>query len=95
MPRIRQRSAEYAEEDFITNIRCCQGQQNLMSVRSLAEAAGMPHTTLNQKLKDPERFTVADFRNLIPVLHPDPVTVLTLLGYSTAELKKLRSMEND
>ena len=93
MPRVRQRSADYAERDFATNVRCCQGQQNLMSVRALAEAAGVPHTTLNQKLKDPTKMTVEDFRRLVPVLHLDPAVLLALLGYSTAEIKKFRMGE--
>lgn len=88
MPRIRQKSTVYAEEDFRTEIRKQQGTYNLMSVRSLAVAADIPSTTLHDKIKDPGKFTVQDLRKLIATISPNPVAVLGLLGYSQKEIKK-------
>jgi len=95
MPRIHQKMEEYAVADFQTEIRKRQGACNVMSVRSLAEKTGMPHTTLNPKLHDPDRFTVAELRKLIRAICPDPVTVLLLLGYSRREIKKIGGIENE
>ena len=89
MPRIRQKMGEYAVADFQTEIRKQQGVYDVMSVRALAEKAGMPHTTLSPKLHDPDRFTVAELRKLIRAISPDPVTVLVLLGYEKKEIKKI------
>ena len=95
MPRIRQKADEYAVSDFRTEIRKRQGVHDVMSVRALAEKAGMPHTTLNPKLHDPDRFTVAEMRKLIRAICPDPVTVLMLLGYSKKEIKKIGGVDNE
>ena len=90
MPRIHQKAAEYADGDFQKEVRRCQGEQNLMSVRALAGRVDMPHATLGCKLKEPVKITVADFRKLVPVLKLSPVTVLALLGFPQDVLKKVK-----
>ena len=91
MPRIHQYDEKYVKTDFQTEIRRQQGEQNLMSCRALAQAAKIPHSTLNPKIDDPFKLTVKDLRKLIPVLHPDPAPVLALLGYSKKDIEKFRS----
>ncbi len=88
MPRIRQKAKEYAVADFQQEIRRQQGYHNLMSVRALAKAIEVPHTTLNPKLKEPHKLTVAEIQKLVSVLHPDIGILLTLLGYSKQEIEK-------
>ncbi len=96
MPRIRQKMEEYAVADFQQEIRRQQGHHDLMSVRALARAMGVPHTTLNSKLKEPHKLTVEEIQKLVPVLHPDIGILLTLLGYSKQEVKKyLKSCSKD
>ena len=90
MPRIHQNAERYASEDFRREIRARQGFHDLMSVRALARATGIPHSTLNPWLHEPERITVEAFQKLVPVIHPDPGVVLTLLGYTRQEIKKFK-----
>lgn len=90
MPRIRQYEEKYAKTDFQTEIRRQQGHYNLMSCRSLSQAVGIPHSTLNPKLNDPTKLTVEDFQKLVPVLHPDPAPVLALLGFSKKEIQNFK-----
>ena len=94
MPRIHQCAERYVKEDFQTEIRRQQGQYNLMSVRSLARASGIANTTLQAKLRDPDKLEVADLRKLVATIHPDPGVVLALLGYESREIKKLSLVES-
>lgn len=94
MPRIRQNAARYAEVDFLQEIRRRQGHYNLMSVRALAGAAGIPHSTLNPKLHDLKKLTIEDLQKLIPTIHPEPEFLLALVGYSKQEIKKYKEEYN-
>ena len=95
MPRIHQNAQKYAVADFQKDVRRQQGVYNLMSVRSLAGAAGIPHTTLNPKLKEPGRLTVEDIQKLVAVIHPNIEILLTLLGYSRQEIKRFKEASNN
>lgn len=90
MPRIYQNADKYAVADFQQEVRRQQGHYDLMSVRALAGAMGVPHTTLNPKLKEPKRLTVEELQKLVPVIHPDIGILLTLLGYSKQEIKRFK-----
>ena len=90
MPRIYQNKEKYALEDFQREIRQQQGYYNLMSVRSLARAMDVPHSTLNPKLKAPQKLTVEDLQKLVSVLHPDIGILLTLLGYSNHDICRFK-----
>ncbi len=92
MPRIKQNASQYIVQDFQREIRMQQGYYNLMSTRALAAVVGIPHNTLNPKLRDPRRFTVANLQKIVPVLHPNPEVVLALLGYSKSEIKRFKQM---
>lgn len=88
MPRIKQNFECYAKEDFLKEIRCRQGEHDLMSVRALASAAGIAHTTLHEKLREPDRLTVADLKKLTATIRPNPFVVLALLGYKLDKKEK-------
>lgn len=90
MPRIAQNADKYAVADFQQEIRRRQGHHNVMSVRSLADLAGIPHTTLNPKLHDPNKLLVSDIRKLVKAIQPDIGILLVLLGYSKQEIKKFK-----
>lgn len=89
MPRIVQYAQRYAEADFRKEVQTRQGAHGLMSQQSLADASGIPRPTLRKRLLQPDSMTVEEFRKLVSAVHPDPVIVLTLLGYSKKDLKKL------
>lgn len=91
MPRINQKAEEYARADFQREIRSRQGFYDLMSLRALSEATGIPHSTLWAKLKDPDKLEVADLRKLVKVICPDPVILLALLGYSKQDIRRVKN----
>lgn len=95
MPRLTQNAEKYAVADFQQEIRRRQGHHNVMSVRSLAALAGIPHTTLNPKLHDPDKLLVSDIRKLVKTIHPDIGILLSLLGYSKQEIKKFKEKANE
>lgn len=95
MPRVHINAEKYAVADFQKEIRRQQGHYDLMSVRALAGAIGLPHTTLNPKLKEPHKLTVDDLRKIVPVIHPNIGVLLTLLGYSRQEIKKFKEETNN
>lgn len=89
MPRIRQNAEKYAAEDFREEMRIRQGHHDLMSKTALAEAADLPRTTVTKRLANPETMTFEEFRKLNEAVHPDPMAVLPLLGYTIKDIKKL------
>ena len=94
MPRIYQNAQKYAVADFQQEIRRQQGHYDLMSVRALAGAMGIPPTTLNPKLKEPHRLTVEEVQKLVTAIQPDIGVMLTLLGYSNQVIKKFKEDKN-
>ena len=61
-----------------------------MSVRSLADLAGIPHSTLYHKLSDPNKLLVSDVRKLVKAIQPDIGILLGLMGYSKQDIKKFK-----
>lgn len=53
MPRIKQREAVYAVEDFRKEVRIKQGENDLMTKTALADEVDIPRTTLTKRLSDP------------------------------------------
>lgn len=92
MPKLRQYADKYAAEGFRKEMRIRQGEQDLMSKSALAEAADLPRTTVTKRLAEPETMTFGEFRKLNEAVHPDPVAVLPLLGYTMKDIKKLLAM---
>ena len=90
MPRIKQNEEKYAAEDFRKEVRIRQGERDLMSVTSLAEAAAIPRTTLTKRLSDPMSMTFEEFRKLNRAACLYPAAVLPLLGYTAKEIRKFR-----
>ena len=88
MPRIRQKEAEYRQNDFLAAIREGQAKADLMKVSSLSEASEIPYSTMYSRLRDPDKLTAEEFRKLIRTIELDPVEVLKFLGYTTKDIKK-------
>ena len=90
MPRIKQLYPKYANEDFIKELRRKMVDYNYTSFKHVAEAMQVAPRTLYRRVEKPDMFSVSDFRKLIPLLHPDPGIVLTLLGYSKQDIKRFK-----
>ena len=93
MPRIKQFSGRYADDDFRKELRRQQGVYNLMSTRALGKDLGIPPSKKKKKIEEPEKFSVEDLRKLVAGLKLSPAAVLGLLGYNQKEIKK--SMEEE
>lgn len=90
MPKIRQNEEKYAAEEFRKEVRVRQGENDLMSKTSLAEAVDIPRTTMTKRLADPLSMTFAEFKKINIAIHPDPGVVLALLGYTGKEIRKFK-----
>lgn len=89
MPKISQLSDKYATEALLREIRTRQGAADLMNIRSLADACGVPYQTLLRRLKHPEDFTLGELKKLIKTLPLHPFAILYFLGYGKKEINSI------
>ena len=94
MPKISQLSEKYATESLLREIRTQQGSVDLMNTRALADAAGIPYQTLLRRMKSPNDFTLGELKSLVKVVPLHPLALLSFLGYSNKDLKKLMEPVN-
>lgn len=92
MPRIRQNAQKYAEEDFRKGVRHFMVDAGFESLKEVAAAAGIPHSTLCKRIQQPDTMTAREMRSLFPVVRPPAAVLLALLGYPAKEIK---NMEDD
>lgn len=90
MSRPRLPPEENAADKFRREIRIKQGYYDLMTQRELATSADIPQSTLCKRLASPDDFTVAELRKLVDAIEPDPLVVLSLLGYPSKIIKRLK-----
>ena len=89
MPRIRQKSDEYAMNDFIAEVNAQCGRYGYKSQKSLGDALGVCQATAGNYLKNPDSIQLGTLRAMVKLLHLDPMVILKALGYSTKEIKQL------
>ena len=94
MSRPRKEPEELADDKFRREIRMKQGYYDLMTQRELAGSCGIPQPTLCKRLAKPENLTVAELRKLIGAITPDPLVILSLVGYSAKDIKTFAMAEN-
>ena len=94
MPKIPQYRDKYAAESLLREIRTRQGAADLMNNRALADASGIPYQTLLRRLKHPEDFTLGEIKLLLKVVPLHPSALLSFLGYSKKDFKKLCEVES-
>lgn len=86
MPRIRQLANQYANEDFVKEIRKRMIDLNYVSIADVAKTINVDPRTLYRRINDPGKFCVKDLRKLIPLLRLNPDAILALLGYSKKDI---------
>lgn len=93
MPRIKQLQPIYDEKDFRQEIfRRMADRYSEISVRKLAEEVGISHSSLNQKIRhSTKNLDVHEMRLIIPLLKPDPMVMLRLIGYTSEDIRKFKS----
>lgn len=90
MPRIRQKTDEYAMRDFIAEVNAQCGRYGYKSQKSLGNALGVCQATAGNYLKNPECIQLGTLRAMVKLLRLDPMVILKALGYSNQEIKKLQ-----
>ena len=90
MPRIRQNNDAYMRKDFIAAIHVGQGNAGLMQKKELADASGIPYSTLRKRMGDPENLTVAEIRKLVAAIPLAPEALLSFVGYSAKAIKAMK-----
>ncbi len=86
MPRIRQYAQKYANEDFWREIQSRKALMGIRTDKALAEALGLSSQGFSRRKQNVDVLSLTDLRNLVKVLHPDPVLMLKLLGYTGKEI---------
>lgn len=87
MPRIKAKANEYAREDFSKELRKNMIDQNVVSVKELADMIGMDGRTMYRRMDDIGQLKVSELAALKTVLCPNPVLLLRVLGYTNKEIK--------
>ena len=90
MPRIRQYEEKYAMEDFLAEINAQCARYGYRSQKSLGEAIGICQGTVCNYLHRPQSIPLGILRAMVKLLRPDPVIMLTTLGYTTKDIKQLK-----
>lgn len=79
MPRIRQKSDEYRNQDFRREVMVRLAYLGLNQT-DMAEHLGVSGPTVSILLKSPDKISVERLRKIINYLQLEPETVLRLLG---------------
>lgn len=58
------------------------------SFRSLGDALGIAMDTANNYIKRPETIRIGTLRDMVRLLKPDPMIILSAVGYTTRDIKK-------
>lgn len=95
MPRIRQNAQQYAKADFLKEIRIRQGEFDLMTQTALSAAVGIPQPTMCKRMRDPDTITIPELRQIVQAIKPDAAVVLTWLGYTSKDIKRLAGGNNN
>lgn len=88
MPRIKQYADDYARKDFQKAIGRAQVDADLTQKKMLAEASGIPYSTLWKRLENPEDMTMKEYAKLLSVIPVPAEALLAFVGYKLKEIRK-------
>ena len=94
MPRIRQNAERDAKKDFQKAIGKAQVDADLTQKKMLAEASGIPYSTLWKRLNTPDDMSLAELRKLLAVLPIPADALLSFVGYPIKIRKETNYEEN-
>ena len=81
MPRIRQKAAQYAADDFRKALKSVLVNCD-MKQKDLAVATGIPESTVSERMRDPAKFTLGQMQEIIKTTQMEPDALLKFLGYN-------------
>lgn len=68
MPRIRQKSYEYALKDFVKEIRVAGAKLGMNSLKEISDAAGLNYDTIRNKMRNPGSMKLSELLPLMDTL---------------------------
>lgn len=93
IPRIKQKSDEYALSDFVSEINARCAWYGLTSQAEIGKKLGVCQATVGNYLRKPETIRLDAFRAMVKQLRLDPVIVLKMLGYSQRDINNISKKE--
>ena len=84
MPRIRQKAAQYAAEDFRKALKNALVNCD-MKQKDLAFETGIPESTVSERMRDPSKFTLGQMQEIVKATHMEPDALLKYLGFSASK----------
>lgn len=90
MPRIRQYNEKYMLRDFIGEINAQRARFGYDTQQELGDALDLCQGTVGNYLRNPDTIRLGTLRKMCKTLKLDPVVVLKALGYTTADIKRIR-----
>ena len=90
MPRLRQNHDRDTLNDFVGEVNAQSARFGFRSQKALGDALGVCQATAGNYLRKPESMPLGILRNLVKLLHPDPVLLLKALGYTTKDIQELK-----
>lgn len=88
-----------AEQDsvneFLAEVNAQCWRYGYKTQESLGNAIGVSQVTAGVYLRDPRNMAFSTLRKLVKAIKPDPIVLLKAVGYTTADIRKLRRYVND
>lgn len=79
---------EAAKEAFRTEIKVRRVYCNITQ-KKLGHEIGVSSPVMSELLSDPDKISAGRLRKIVSVLKPDPVVVLSMLGYTSKDIQSI------
>ena len=90
MSRLRTTVAD-TRKAFQQEVRMKRAYYNIMQ-QDIADTLGVAQSRVSTLMANPDQLSAGRLRDIITMLKLDPIVVLSFLGYSQKEIKKLKEM---
>lgn len=88
MPKLKVNAEEAAREAFRREVKARRVYRD-MEQQELADEIGLGPSRMSELLSDPDKISTGRMRKIVHALKPDPVVVLSLLGYTTKDIQAI------
>ena len=90
MSRLRTTVAD-TRKAFQQEVRMKRAYYNIMQ-QDIADTLGVAQSRVSTLMANPDQLSAGRLREIITMLKLDPIVVLSFLGYSQKEIKKLKEI---
>ena len=88
MPKLKGNAEEAAREAFRREVKACRDYR-AMKQQDLADDLDLGPSAMSVLLSNPDKISAGRMRKIVHVLKPDPVVVLSLLGYTAKDIQAI------